>query len=283
MRKMLIAAGGMLMAMSFQASAITKACYGCNSEQMADLAYHSTKEMLQQGPLYVVDLRNGVVRKYIYMNNWTPEWNPEFDPFEEWAAEVGVEAHISAAVSEVGGWMRAASEEVLHIPPNDPSLPSDIFQAIAESHFDSQINGFINNNSTADYWNEAYDRLERISGDYFNPSALHIYVRVYFSDGTNGLYRRDKVTKKWERIEGTERDSHGNKIPLSKIQAVAQVYVFETGMREPIGGNANDDLNDMMEHLSRMGVPIIDARGGASTGRTVMICYENYCSITVIQ
>lgn len=179
--------------------------------------------------------------------------------------------------------MRAASQEVLHIPPNDPNMPSDIFQAIGESRFDNGMSGFINNNSTASYWNEAYDRLERISGDYFNPSALHIYVRVYFPDGTNALYRRDKVTKEWVRIEGTERDSHGNKIPLSKIEAVAQVYIFATDMREPIASNANDDLNDMMEHLSRMGVSIIDMRGGAGTGRTTMICYESYCSVTNIK
>lgn len=271
-RKASLVICGLLLATSFQGKAVTKMCNGCSQNDMEGLASESLFEMRQYGPLYVTDIRNGVVRKYYYNNNVTEDWDPEFDPFNEWASETTVETNIAQGIAKVSGMIMAAGQEVIHVNPGMPNMPSDVFQLIRESHFNDDVNNYINIVTDAAWYNSAVNTLESITGDYFNPVALVISIKFVMADGSFVYLKWDKVKKEFVRDEGTERDESGNKVPLTVAEVTNQTYVFSDG--------AGDNLYDMWQHLLSMGVPVVDGRGGLDNYRTTMDCSSGRCIVT---
>ncbi len=263
---------------SMQAQAIGKYCFGCSAAEMNQLAWESVTEMASQGPLYALDLRNGVVRKYEYRNNVTGSWNPEFDPFEQWAEEVPVESNVAAGVADVGNYMRAASHESIILPPNTPGMPSDVYEAITTSSYDDDIAYWINLNSTGDFYNRAADALQLIS-TWFGSEGLRVYVKFQWQDGSSAMYGWDSVQKTWVRIPNTARDGRKNLIPESKEQLSSKTYLFPNAT---VGGSdAADDFYDMWNYIKGMEVPVIDGTGGLGGYGYKMVCTPDRCDIYI--
>lgn len=272
MRKAGLAICGLLLATSFQGKALTKMCNGCSQLDMEGLASESLFEMRQYGPLYVADIRNGLVRKYYYYNNVTEDWDPEFDPFDQWATETPVEPNIAEGIAHVSGMIMAAGQEVIHVNPGMPDMPSDVFQLINESHFDDDINHYVNLVTDAAWHNQARDYLNGITGNFFNPAALLITIKFVMTDGSFVVLQWDKIQQKFVRVEGTERDKNGNQVPLTVAEVNNQIYVFLEG--------EGNNLNDMWQHILAMGVPVVDGRDGLNHYRTTMDCSSGTCIVT---
>jgi len=253
---------------------------------MYQMSLESVEEMRGSGtdsrePLYLVALRNGVVRKYEYRNNIGPDWGPGQELFE-WTVEAEVEPHIAAGIAEVGGQMRAASStESLILPPNTPGMPSDVFEAMKQSSFDDDISYWIKLNTHANFFNRAADALKGISGRFFDPETLlRVYMKLQWPDGSSALYGWDSNQKTWVRLENTARDGRGNLIPENRSQIDGKQYNFP-GAAEP-GSPAADDFTDMWNHLRSMDVPINDARGGLGGYGYYMTCTPGSCDIYII-
>lgn len=275
MRKVILGICSVLLASSFQANAITKTCDGCSQAQFDAMAQNSLDEMRWEGILYLVDARNGNVRKYVYTNTCTG--NPE-DPCNVWAEGIPVEPHIAQGIAHVGGLIRAASQEVVHLNPDMPNMPSDVYQAVRESHFDDDVQNYINMVSNAAWHNQARDYLSQMTGDYFNPGGALITIKFVYPDGGYYIMAWDRLQEKMVRIEGTERDSSGNKVPLKRQDVVNQTYVFPNAA---LGGttNGSDDFIDLYRMLQSMNVPIQDGTyGQATTYKLVMVCTDTFCS-----
>lgn len=272
--------GGVILSCSLQAQAITKPCDGCSADQMYEMAFDSLSEMRIHGPLYVADLRRGMVRKYEYRNNIGSGWSPG-NEVEEWAEETAVESNISAGVSEVGGLIRAASStERIVIPPNTLGMPEDVFEAIRQSSFDDDIAYWINLKTTADFFNRASDALQAISGTWFNPGSLRVHVQVQWSNGSSALYKWDSTLKTWVRVENTARDGRGNLIPESKGQVDGKQYNFPNAAET--GSPAADDFYDMLRHFQGLGIQIVDGRGGLGGYGYFMTCTPSACHIYIL-
>lgn len=279
MKKFIMIAGSMLLATSLQAQALTKLCVNCSAEEMNQLAWDSVTEMASGGPLYAVDLRNGVVRKYEYRNNVTGDWNPEVDPFEQWAEEVVVEPNISAGVAEVGGYMRAASTENIILPRNTPGMPSDVFDAMQHSSYDDDIAYWIDTNSARSYFNRAADALQLIRNLFFDPNAIRVYVKLFWEDGSNAMYGWDSIQKTWVRMPNTARDGRKNLIPERPEQVKGQKYDFPNAVIP--GSDAADDYHDMWDHIKNMDIDVIDATGGLGACGYTMTCTPDACHVYI--
>jgi hypothetical protein len=282
MKKLLLAVGGALLSLSFQAQASTVACDNCSAAQMGAVAYERSAHIAQYGPLYVVDLRNGVVRKYGYFTNWHAGMDPEVDQFLDWIDEMPVEQHIAQGVAEVGGHMRAASStEYVHVGDNPPSwMPTDVFDAMTQSHFSDDITYWINTHSSADEWSAAAAKLGTIGGGWFDPSGLAVTVILGWRDGSKATYKWDHNQQAWIRVENTARDGNGNLIPEARAQVAAQEYVFPNAGE---GGSTEgaDNFYDMWQYLTRLGVPVRDARTGPGVGFAIT-CTADICHVYII-
>lgn len=64
MKRWAAVVGAVIFSFSLQARAITKPCDGCSADQMYETALASLAEMHIGGPLYLVDLRAGVVQHF---------------------------------------------------------------------------------------------------------------------------------------------------------------------------------------------------------------------------
>lgn len=279
MKKWIVIVGSMLLATSLQAQALTKLCFSCSATEMNQMAWDSVTEMASGGPLYTVDLRNGIVRKYEYRNNVTGDWNPEFDPFEQWAEEVAVEPNISAGVSEVGGYMRAASTENIILPDGTPGMPGDVFDAVQHSSFDDDVAYFIDTTSARSWFNRASDALQIIQGTFFNPNAIKVYVKISWQDGTNAMYGWDPIQKTWVRIPNTARDGRGNLIPELPEQVAGKKYTFPNAVIP--GSDAADDYHDMWDHIRNLGIKVIDATDGVGSCGYRMTCTPDGCHVYI--
>lgn len=273
-RKEIILAAGLLLASSFKANASTVNCFDCNALQMGQVANDHWSTLAQTGPMYIVDARNGVVRKFQYRMEWSGN---EDDPANSWIEEAPVPQNIIDGIAYAGSLIRAASVDVVNANPSLPELPEDVYQAIAESRFDDVISAYINNHTNAAKHNDARTWLDQLRADFFNPTAVMISIKFIMKDGSYFYLNQDKTTGKWTRVEGTERDSSGNKVPLTREQAVAKKYVFQNAW---IGGttDGSEDFYDLSRHLENMGVRIVNGTYGQSvTYILVMTCTPTDC------
>lgn len=275
MRKIVGAVGSLLMAMSFQASATTVNCFSCTNLEVWTIANDAWSSLAQNGPMYIVDARNGVVRKFQYRSEWTGN---EDDPYNAWIEEAPVEQNIVDGIAYAGGLIRAAGVEVIHADPNHPNLPSDVYQLIQESHFEDDINTFINMRTDANQHNMARSWLNGITNAFFSGIWVQIAVKFVMKDGSYVWLKFDNTHQKWVREEGTERDRNGNKVPLNINQIANQTYVFPDASIGA-GGEGSEAFFDMMHQLQNMGVTVVDASYGQSvTYKLSMSCTPTTCT-----
>jgi len=102
----------------------------------------SSLSQYRYGPLYVADLRGGVVRKYYRMSNEGPNFDPEYDVLEVWAQEVTPEVGVSGHMQQAGILARQLVEQVV-VNPNRPDLPSDAQQALSRTDMDDDMDAYI--------------------------------------------------------------------------------------------------------------------------------------------
>ena len=76
-------------------------CHSCTDQQIEAMAWEHLGPLRTYGPHYFVDLDRGVIRKYIYRDNMTPEFDPEYDAFEAWVELAPVEPQLITAVTGV--------------------------------------------------------------------------------------------------------------------------------------------------------------------------------------
>lgn len=263
-----------------QAYAVTRQCDRCTPQQMEAVAYNSLGEMAQWGPLYVVDLRGGVVRKYIYMTDWTPETDPETDPINVWPQEVAVEPHIVAGVQEGHTYAKASAEQII-VNTDAPGLPKDAYQALQRTDMDGAIDQYIKTMSTSHRLNEFAAWADRFAGGpYFNPKALLVAMVLRYQDGSQAVLYYDVETGTYKRKPDSSRDGSGNLIPEKKEQTVGITYAFPNSNV----GNMNtlEDFVDLGNRLRAMGVPITD-RSKYETGPTyAYVCMSDVCFIQII-
>lgn len=264
---------------SQQAHAWTAQCNGCDEQAMIQFASENFQSLKQNGPVYVVDLKNGVVRQYAYFNNVTPEWNPEYDPYEEWFGEIPVESSITSGVQYASSIIRPMGEVVI-VNPNRPDLPADADNAMVRTDMDDDVDRYIKTMADQHRLNEFVAWADRFAGGpFFNPKALFVTITLVYQDGSRAIYRYDPETGTYKRMENTSRDGQGNLLPEKKEELVGKTYVFEGSAAGD--SYATDDFYDMWERIRSMGVPVIDA--SQPRGRSYAItCVYDYCTIWVI-
>lgn len=273
--KMLLLAGSFIFARD--ALAITEQCEGCTVEQMDQIAESKLFHIQQYGPLYIVNLRGNLVRKYEFRSNVTEETNPEFDPIHYWVEPVSVEPYIVQGINDVHVLVRQAPE-VLVVNPGRTDLPNDAHEALLRSDLSGNLDRYAKEMTNQSLYDAIADRLGIIpQNPFFNPEGLRAPIKVYFQDGSSLILSYDKTTRQYKPVPGSHRDSKGHVIPLRREDVSPSEFRFDT--EDP---NERDDFNDMVERLNRLGVPIVNVSHGSTGARYAISCSGDVCTIWVV-
>jgi hypothetical protein len=234
------------------------------------------------GPLYVVDVEGGVVRKFAFFSNVTGEANPDLSPINIWVEEVPVENDVAVNVQHAGTLARKADDFVI-VNPGVPNMPEDAHDALGRSSLDIHISDYIQSMTTHRFHNELADWLDIIPpNQFFDPSKLSANVELIYQDGSRALYKYDTNHDRFFVVPNTSRDSNGNLIPEKREdvdRGGVQYYDFTRASPE----RNFDDYNDMVNRLGHLGVPISIIGGpvGGSGEKYSMICAGDICTVYV--
>ncbi|MGH8602555.1 MAG: hypothetical protein ACREXR_07190 [Gammaproteobacteria bacterium] len=276
-----IAIAALCVVSAFQsANATTQQCDNCDEYTIQRIANDNIYSLKMSGPLYVVDLEQGTVRKFVYRNNWTPESNPEFDPFEEWVEEWPAEASFVSGIQRAGQLARAAPDIVI-VNPDRNDLPIDAHAAINTTIYDGPIGQYIQTMSVDHGTNELVSWLRGLEGNaFFSPQSLTKQIKLLYQDGSSAIYFYDIHEGVYKKMPKSSRDSAGNLIPEKKDDATGLTYEFPNAL----DGNDRslDDFADMEERLRRLGYKFVDATSNHSGPTLVMTCTDTTCTIWII-
>lgn len=275
-----LAAG--LMSFSGNVRANTMQCDGCTDLQMQQIADENIYSLKMYGPLYLMDVVGGRVKKFAYFNNMTPEYNPENDPYYEWTTPVEVEPQVvQLALDLQSVTMQAYPSGSIQLPGE--GLPQDAHEYLRRTDLHDDVENYIRNYRPEDLIQRFSDFLTNFEIPFFNPERIQLPLTVRFSDGSVIKLTYDRALRVWVYVPNSARDSKGNVIPETKEQIDGQAS--GTGTREYYFGdvwqdpNAQDDLNDMLLRMSELGVPVTYASSGGSGGYYSMVCAGDVCTI----
>lgn len=238
----------------FSASAATVRCDNCTASQMEAAA--RARNVLYE-PTYVVDVPGNKVVKYFL------EQERDLIPGQivTLVIDVPAEAQVVAFVNEVHQASKTGNVSGQFWPDHLP-----------RSVIDDMTDPAKHNNLQAYMIGTWYDLTQRfltfMQGlnpfQGFDPGSVSLTLNITYSDGSKSVYRYNPATKKWERVKGSERDSHGNHVPLS-----ASDFTGEGGAERRFnfeGGNEQDLIN-FLQRASQHGIRII-----GTTGRLRFVC-----------
>lgn len=265
------------------ATANTLMCHSCTDLQMEGMAWEALGQMKMYGPHYIVNLDRGVVRKYIYRDNMTPEFDPEFDPFEAWVEIVPVEPQISTAIAGITQDMIALKREaadVLHIPANS-TLPADGYESVISSTKEQALVNYITEHNKFQMifanWFDQFDI------PYFNEDYVWFPQPIEYASGDTAIYQYNKYAMKWERVPDSLTDAAGNKIPESAPEVGGNGYT-EYEFPNTNDPQVNEAMTNLIDYAGLTGHNVVDARGGVTAGGFyVVTCTETTCTIWYIQ
>lgn len=267
---------------SSPADALTRQCENCTVPQMDIVATENLYAMQYFGPLYIVNIEDGVARKYIFATDSTEETDPEFDPINVWAEPVPVEAEIATSIQQAGVLAQNMQDWVIRNPDRN-DLPVDAHQALNQSNFDEEISNYLASMSSHHATNQIADLLLRIGPvPFFNPQELFVNIQFIYQDGSRATYAWNPVLEDYKRIPNTSRDSNGNLIPETSadIDAGGIInYVFDYEVPE----HNQDDYDDMLGRLYNLGVPIQFVGSSTGSGYYTMTCAGGICTVFWVQ
>lgn len=266
---------------SSNASAITKQCDRCSATDMEQVAYESLTQMRWEGPLYVVDGRGGVVRKYEYRSNQGPDWNPEFDLLEQWPQEVATEQLVITGVAKAAASLfEGRVPEQVIVNPGANDMPEDSYQALTNDGYDLKVDRYIKTMiGSEQYMNRFAQFLNEINGvGAFNPNAITVRVELIYQDGSRAMYTFNLSTGQYERSELSTRDSAGHLIPETKDAMLGKTYDFENAALGD--ARALDDLADLADRARDFGFTVRDVTKYEPGTKYSMTCSGDICTIT---
>jgi hypothetical protein len=176
---MTIAAFGL--GMSSKALAGTVQCESCSDEDMLAYAEARIQELRYYGPLYMVSIERGVVRKFAFFTDETEHTNPEFDPISHWVAPVAVEPEIVEAIVNAHGTAmqaRSASSEIA-VPIGD-EYPRDAHDALERPDRAHHLAEYINTTVPGFLYGEFAHWLNNLQPSFFNPAKVLMPIPVRY-------------------------------------------------------------------------------------------------------
>lgn len=237
------------------ASAATLRCDDCSFERMAEVAIaHADARGDYLSPVYVVNLPADAVVKYAFTRSRTIDYDRETGTGTN---TVTTSALAQAPEPEVAAYVSAAhallKQQALPPLPPGPPFPGSVYEHAANPSMDSAVNAYIGS-SGANLIRIIDTALAAVNPlRYFNPSAIQIKVELRYPDGSSAIFRFNQEIGRWERVAGTERDSHGNVAVIRPSDFVgdsgsSRVFDFE-------GGN-DQDLIHFLQQAQMYGIPI---------------------------
>lgn len=267
------------------ATANTLMCHSCTDIQMWAMATEHLYYIQTNGPYHIVDLDRGVIHKYTYRNNITPEFNPEFDPFEQWTELAPVDPQLVAAVAGVQQeivTMKREEADVLHIPSN-PNLPSDAYETLINSASEQALINYITEeNKYSVMFNNWFDQFDI---PFFNEDFIWYPQPIEYPSGDTAIYQYNTATMKWERAAGSLRDAAGNRIPETGPQVNGDGY-REYEFVDPSDPQIYEALTNLIDFAGLNGYNVVDTTYGqlsTAGGIYVMTCTETTCTVWLIQ
>lgn len=265
------------------ANANTVMCHSCTDPQMNAMAFDHLGRIRMYGPHYFVDLDRGVIRKYIYRDNMTPEFDPEYDAFEAWVELAPVEPQLVTAVTGATQelvMMKGEARNVLTIPSR-PDLPSDGYESVMNTAMENALRNYITNNNK--YYIMFASWFEPFDIPFFNESYMSYPQPIEYASGDTAVYRYNKDSMKWERVPNTLKDAAGNSIPETAVAVGGggyQEYDFpDTGDPQVL-----ESMNNLIHYAGVSGYNVVDKTNGETRGGFyVVTCTETTCSIWYIQ
>lgn len=259
------------------AQAVTKQCDRCSLNEMNLLAGQNLAAM-RYSPLYVIDARGGVVRKYVRRTNQGPGFDPEIDVLEVWAELASVEPSVSGHIQQASVYYAAMGNETVVVNV-DPNLPVDAHQAISRTDLDGPMSNYIRSHAHSNALNQFVVWLDSYMGGLFDPTKISAIIEVIYQDGSRARYKYDRNTDSYKREPKTSRDKNGNLIPEAPGDSAGITYVFKNADADT---ESYDDFVDMFNRLASQGVTITDGRSGTGSG-IGMVCTAEHCVIVTIQ
>lgn len=249
-----------------EARATTLACDGCTEAQRyAAAATYADQTLRLRHTIYVVDVAGGQVSKYLFVREVDRESGTSWMEVEEQTPEASVLGLVSAAHDLGAGLAAAAAAPGGNIMPSGPSYPGSVYEDMTNPSYGPAVNNFIDL-SNAGRAQRLHDLTSMFTPlEWFNPDAVVVKAQVTYPDGSRATFTFNKQTGTWERVKGTERDSHNNVVPVSPTDFTSEgggERVFD------FTGGGDQDLIDFLQRASMFGIPIT---GSVSRRRIVCI------------
>lgn len=245
--------------------ASTLRCDDCSFDQMNAAAVQQADNAADYAtPVYVVNLPANAALKYSFTRVWVaPDRENGIPGYRYTVANTQpAETEISAYVN----FIFDASKWSTLVDPgfNGEGLPGSVYQDMSNPSAHSALQSYLNGNAIdlTQRFLQFLQGLNPIKG--FDPGALAIVITVHYSDGSSAQYHYDPITKKWDRIKGTERDSHGNVVVANPSDFTndgggERMFNFE--------GGADADLIHFLQTAEMFGIPVT-----GSTTRRMIVC-----------
>lgn len=248
-----------------EARAATLMCDGCSEAQrFAQAAAHAESSGRLYQAVYVVDVTGNHVDKFWFMREIDRESGTYWMESEELTPESSVVALVAASHDLSAVLAAAAAAPGANIMPSGQGLPGSVYESMTNPSFGPALNNFIDL-SAAGMAQRLHDVVSTFNPvEWFSPDAVVVKARVTFPDGSTAIYTFNKQTGQWERVKGTERDSHGNVVAVSPSDFTSEgggerVFDFT-------GGN-DQDLIDFLQRAAMLGIPIT-----GPTSRRRIVC-----------
>ena len=248
-----------------EARAATLPCDGCSeSERYATAAAYAEQTQRFRQSIYVVDVVGNQVDKFWFVREVDRESGTSWIEVEELAVEASVLELVDAAHDLGQVLAAAAAAPGANIMPSGPSYPGSVYEDMTNPSFGPAVSNFIDLSSAG-----MAQRLRDVTSmfnpiEWFNPESVVVKVLLTYPDGSTAIFTFNQQTGSWERTKGTERDSHGNVVPVSPTDFTSEgggERVFEFG-----GGN-DQDLIDFLQRAAMFGIPIT-----GPTSRRRIVC-----------
>ena len=236
----------------------------CDDCSMAMMQYSAESDAAKRNdytsPVYVVNLTANAVIKY-NISRTVKRSSASGEP-----PEVVVTGTATAPEPEVAAFVDAASTVMkTRVAMQGDQLPGSVYDHINQPAYDIGVSAYLDN-SFAGFVRGFFDFARPINPiAWFKPDAVSVVSKITYADGSTATIAYDYKLKQWVRVPGSERDSQGNRVPIT-VQDFAggstRTYVFT-------GSNSNQDLLNFLNRAVLLGVPITGALGGRVAHCTV--------------
>lgn len=230
------------------ATAATLQCEGCNFDQMYSMAVaHADATRTYTTPSYVVNVTGNQVIKFSFFR----ERDLIPGQYVTIAVDQSAEPAISAFVNQLYQIKASGEAEVSNFWADN--LPGSVYEDITNPTKHANLQAWLigTKSDLTQRFIVFLQGLNPFPG--FNPASFSLTLTIHYVDGSKSVYRYDPASKTWDRTKGTERDSHGNIVPVTLSDFTSdgggeRQFNFE--------GGSDGDMINFLARASRFGINI---------------------------